>query len=384
MVRKKAAEPAVSTMEAGPLQTLTLSRKPLLEACKLAASVCPKTDVKPILQCLQLQAADGVLRIAATDLERGVMLTLHDPSIEGTGTLLVEAELLVKSLGRLDTDQVTFRVEEEELHVEDPHCHLTLRTRTESFPDIPEPEGEPTCKVLAGVLADLIERVMPALGDDDPTKKFYMKPCCWKVGNGQLELQATDGRCLVVACGAAPFQQSVEGDTLIPPSTLRMLAAIARIDPDQDVEVWVGKNEIYFRVATALLYGRLVEGRFPPVRSALTGHKRKASGKTTAGELVRACRQAELACTAEKTTITAELGPDGITLTSAATGRGQSQAEISADVKGQDKVMLLPGNLIDALKVLPAETPVLVSSGGSTPFLVTWGDDYIFGCMPMV
>jgi DNA polymerase-3 subunit beta len=71
-----------------------LNRKELLAALDVAVAVAPKHSPKPILECVRIEAADGVVTLTATDLERGVTITLNKVDVTEPGVVAVHPNLL--------------------------------------------------------------------------------------------------------------------------------------------------------------------------------------------------------------------------------------------------------------------------------------------------
>lgn len=369
------------------LRGLTIDRKAFLAACSLAARVCPSRDVKPILQCLKLDVAGGQLAISATNLEQGISITLtEDFEAEGEGSLVVPAEVLVKALSRLTEDQVRLHVKEEAVLLEGKHSKLTLKMRgnPEDFPDMPVPDGEPTCRVTVGVLSRMVSRVLPFVASED-SPRFTLRAIRMGLAQGQIELDGSDGHGAAMTIGeAAIFQQPPDKDTLVPGHVFKLVAA-ASDDAGEEVSIRVEKNQVLFTVGGTRIYSAILTGKFPTeaMRQALKAAKAKAKTTVATVELLRAFQQAELVCTPERRSVQIRCGLEGIQVGADERELGDAIIEIASEVDGTDKTNLDPAIVVSALKCLPSDADVVICSSGPAPFVIRYGKDTIFLIQPL-
>lgn len=378
---KKPRKAAAEVPEAATGPQFVVRRKEFLAACKWAAEVCPSRNIKPVLQCLKLEFGQNTLRISATDLERGVTAYLTDGvHADSSDTYLLPADLLVNALSQFTADDVHFQPAEDCV-VLSGGCRLVLRTCSAEFPDISEPTGDPSCKVMVSILNDLFKQVQPVVGGEN--SRFSFQSIRWAVAKGRLELQATDGNAAVIASAEAPLQSDTPpNDFLVPPSAIK-LAVAGTHTSEEDVSVWLSPNEIYFRTSSTLVYSRLIEGRFPPLREVLGKAKKKATFQAKASVLVRATKQAALVLPndAHGVWVTAKAGT--VVFEARDQSLGESLVEIKAEVDGSDRVTLKAPYLIEALRALPVDADVTAESCGHSPFIFRLGNNYTLFLQPM-
>ena len=110
--------------------------------------------------------------------------------------------------------------------------------------------------------------------------KYAMRGVLWDMEEKKAKLVATDGKRLAVTSG--PCVAHGGGDKkgqshLVPPKAMSLLERIlADGDASQPVQVSLRANEALFRTERAVIYSRLVEGRFPPYRDVIP---KKANAK---------------------------------------------------------------------------------------------------------
>ena len=81
------------------------NRSALQETLTLVSSIVPSRTPKPIMQCLKISAADGAVKICATDGEVGIESVVVQVEIVREGVVVVPADKLV-SIVRESTDEV--------------------------------------------------------------------------------------------------------------------------------------------------------------------------------------------------------------------------------------------------------------------------------------
>ena len=88
-----------------PSTGLRIPRKRFVEALNRVKAVIPNQSVKPILQCVRMQTADGILQLAATDLELSVSVTLE--CVGDLPTCLVPCHELLQRIRTGTREEVT-------------------------------------------------------------------------------------------------------------------------------------------------------------------------------------------------------------------------------------------------------------------------------------
>jgi len=75
---------------------IVCDRAALLDALAMAASVVPNRSPAPVMLCLKLTAADGVLSIQATDGELGLTVHVSSVQVDEPGEALLPADKLTQ------------------------------------------------------------------------------------------------------------------------------------------------------------------------------------------------------------------------------------------------------------------------------------------------
>lgn len=391
-----AAEPKPA--ESGNLK-LTADRKALLDVCKWAAAACPaRKGACPKLDNLQLATVgETSLSVSGTDLDAYAAGRL--PATVGKpGVAQVNAELLVKALGKLTSESVELESDGDRLLLSDDRCELEFPVASEVLPPAPDLSKPPACKVMAGVLGDLFRRVNPAVASEEANSRYAMRGVHWLLGGGVLELQGTDGRAFAAARGPAPFQSvPTENQVVIPQAAFKLILD-GIDDPQEEISVWFDQGSVYFRSSAAVVAHRLLEGRYPDGRKAcLESHKTQSTYVVPAGKLLQVVGQA--AVVDHKVKVTADPDHEELRLEAEEKGRGNVSVRLPLEdlptgndakeaykpgIEGKDRTVLNAGYLTDNLKALDGDTVLTCKSGGNTPFVVeAFGGDYFLCLVPL-
>lgn len=151
---------------------ITINREELLDRLELVGKVSTKHITLPVLQCVLLQAVDGVFTIRATNLEIGIESNLTAEVIE-EGSVAVPSTILTQTISFMTTKDVTLRTEENILVIEGSGSETNIKTiPSEEFPNIPRitEKGQKINKTLFSLgiktasFAASVSSIKPELG----------------------------------------------------------------------------------------------------------------------------------------------------------------------------------------------------------------------------
>ena len=125
-------------------------------------------------------------------------------------------------------------------------------------------------EITAGSLREMIRRTIFAAADE--TARYSMTGVLWELDDDTARLVATDGQRLALAQGTATAHggHTTKGQTpVVPTKAMSLLERNLQDDPEETVKICLRPNEVLFRTGRAVIYSRLVEGRFPDYRQVL-------------------------------------------------------------------------------------------------------------------
>src|SRR3954469_16699899 len=245
---------------------ITASKDDLVQALGVVSrAVSTRTSVQ-ILSGILLEARDGELRVAATDMELSLRATLP-AQLEGDGAIVLPGKTLADIARLLPSDEVVIehRPTESVVHVTSGSASYTLHTyNPEDFPRLPELDAVQTFSVDRESLLETIGRVARAASRDE--SRPVLTGILVQFAGGRLVMAATDSYRLAVK--ETPLEgTSTELEAIVPARALQELARIAT--SGDEVEMGVHENQVIFSTGGMWLTTRRIDGQFPNYRQLL-------------------------------------------------------------------------------------------------------------------
>ena len=155
-------------------------------------------------------------------------------------------------------------------------------------------------------------------------------------------------------------------------------------DPDELVRVCLKPNEALFKTERAMIYSRLVEGRYPPYREVFP-KKQTVKVPLVAGSFHTAVRQAAIMTDDETKKVAFGFAPKKLTLQAKGSNTGRSKVELPLEYDGKAvNISFDPKFVTDMLRVLnPEDALTLELIDGNSVALFKNGDNYSYIVMPL-
>jgi DNA polymerase-3 subunit beta len=360
-------------------------REGLLAACQLASAAIPSRDVKPILKNLKAIAGDGRCTLMATDMEVGIRLDVQGLTIQEPGEAILPAARLIAILRESRDDELDIETDPSACLVRGPSLEFEMPSEDPSqFPDLPTFAEDKFHEITAGSLREMIRRTVFAAADE--TARYSMTGVMWELEDGVARLVATDGRRLALAQGTATAHggHTTRGQAPVVPTKAMSLLERNLQDDEETVKICLRPNEVLFRTERAVVYSRLVEGRFPDYRQVLP--KKQAVRVTLqAAPFQAAVRQAAIMTDEDSKRVTFRFAKNNLTLKAQGATAGRSKVELPLPYEGKTlEVNFNPNYLVEMLKVLPPDAELtldLIDAG--SPAMFRSGPDYSYLVMPL-
>jgi DNA polymerase-3 subunit beta len=243
----------------GTLKTVC-SRDELTRALGIVSrGVSTRTTVQ-ILAGILIEATEGKLNLAATDMELSLRTSL-EANVEDDGSVVVPGRLLLELSRLLPDADVSLEHKLEEAVVEVRCGSATYRLHTynaEDFPRLPDAEGVERHEVDRETLLETVARVSRSASRDE--SRPVLTGVLMRFEPGKLVMAATDSYRLSVK--ETPLEGSVpELEAIVPARALGELARIAQAG--DAIELGVHENQVVFGTGDAWLTTRRIDGQFP-------------------------------------------------------------------------------------------------------------------------
>ena len=255
----------VETMVGSGLR-LKCSREELVEKLAIVSRAVSMRPSVQILSGVWLQASEGTLELAATDMELSLRSSLG-ADIAEPGTVVLPGRLFVdiaRLLPAADVE-IAHSPEEGRVSVVSGSASYSLHTHSaEDFPKLPDLDETQTFAVPRGALLETITRVGRSASKDE--SRPVLTGILVRFGEGKLVMAATDSYRLAVK--ETPLEGSaLDLEAIVPAKALTELGRIA--GGEEAVDLGVHENHVVFRVGDVVLTTRRIDGQFPDYRQLI-------------------------------------------------------------------------------------------------------------------
>jgi DNA polymerase-3 subunit beta len=224
-------------------------------------AVVGKSPLAVLSNVLLTADTDG-LHVVATDLEIGMRRTVG-AKVEVHGSTTLPAKLFSDVIGGLPNDKVTLTLNTDTQTVKVECARSTSNIHgiaAEDYPNLPEMANQKGCVTLpAPVLKRAIEQVAVAAANDE--SRPVLTGVLVRLNGDCMTLAAADGfRLAVKKITLSEVVTDDQVEVIIP---ARALDNLARVLGGGDVELAWNAFTLQATTDAAVLYSRLIDGKFP-------------------------------------------------------------------------------------------------------------------------
>lgn len=366
---------------------ITCQRESLTNAFALAASIAPSRSPKEILQNVKVTAAGGRITLSATDMEVGIRLDLEEGvEIEVEGTALLPVQRTMAILRESNDESLAFETDESGIRVQGSRSKFRLPgSNPDEFPTGTEFDEDKYHVVATRLFREMVKRTVFAT--DAESSRFALGGVLLEMEDGKVTAVGTDGRRLarMEGPGEAVGGHQTSGSSTIVPTRAIQLIERALNEKDETVDIAARSNDLLVRTSNAVVYSRLVEGRYPNWRQVFPQREKAVQLDMTIGPLFAALRQAAIVTDHESRGIDFTFADGTLKLEASTADIGESQIELPVAYDGESITLTMDHRyLADFCKVLDNETNFLMEiESGAAPALMTTDDGYGYVIMPM-
>lgn len=349
----------------------TIERATLLKCLSHVQSVVERRNTIPILSNVLIEAAaDGSLRVKATDLDLQVVETLGAVSVESPGATTVSAHLLFDIARKLpDGSQVSLDVADNRMTVKAGRSRFSLPTLPrDDFPEIVEGELPTSFELPAATLAQLIDKTRFAISTEET--RYYLNGIFLHVTDDDLKAAATDGHRLARFTIARPDGAEGMPDVIVPRKCVGELRKLLDEQGDTRVLVDLSASKVRFTLGSVVLTSKLIDGTFPDYSRVIPTGNDKLLRLDPRSFWEGVDRVATIAT--EKTrAVKMALEPDRVTLSVTSPDNGTAAEELPADYRAEGFEIGFNANYLkDILGQIEGDTVELHLADAGAPTLI--------------
>jgi len=240
---------------------LSLSRDSLHAALGVVARVATRGTI-PILSNVLLEAADGMLKLRATDLD--IEITASAPAeVVARGATTVDAltlrDFIAKTSAKAD---IALEQVEGQLVVRCGRARLRLSVLpAEDFPNLEAVKSSHAFSLPAKPLAAMLAQAAIAISTEET--RYYLNGIYLHVSGERLRMVATTGHILARVDGPQPAGAQGMPGVILPRKAVAELARLAA-KTEGDVAIAVGSTKVSATFPGGIaLTTKLIDGTFP-------------------------------------------------------------------------------------------------------------------------
>lgn len=361
-------------------------REALTAAFQTVSGVVPTRTPKAILQNVKLEASKGQAVLIGTDQEVGIRYTITEADVQRAGEILLPTNRVLAILREMHGESVSLESSDSGTWVRGDRAEYKLGAENPAeFPAVADFGELPHHTVSAGALRQMIRRTIFAT--DTESTRYALGGILVELKGESMTLAATDTRRLAVVrgqCAAAFASGAVENPAPVVPSKAMSLIERSIADENGVVSIAIRQNDVLVKTATATIYSRLVEGRFPRYQDVIPTQS-QVRVDLTVGPFYSAVRQAQIVTSEESRGVDFQFNSGLLTLCSRAADIGESKVELPITYSGAELVITFdPRYIADLLRVLEAEQPLALELSDSESAAVFRTEDgYTYIVMPL-
>lgn len=355
----------------------TVERATLLKCLGHVQSVVERRNTIPILSNVLIEAEAGGIKLMATDLDLQVVDSIA-AGVETAGATTVSAHTLFDIARKLpEGSQVELSVSGDKMAIAAGRARFNLATLPrDDFPMIAETDLPTKFALPSETLRQIIDKTRFAISTEET--RYYLNGIFMHVVDGKLLAVATDGHRLARVAIDAPAGADGMPDVIVP---RKCVAEVRKLldEVTGDVEVSLNATKIRFRVGTAILTSKLIDGTFPDY-SRVIPTKNDRLLKIDTKALAEGVDRVSAIATERTRAVKMSLDRDRITLSVTSPESGTASEDVPAvyssegfDVGFNAKYLLdILGEIqTDEIEIhlADAAAPTLIREGATSPAL---------------
>src|SRR5690242_7427217 len=241
-----------------------VSKQNLQKELGFVQGVVEKKNTIPVLSNILIESVgESTIRITGTDLDVTIRCEMDAEEITTPGAMCVQARKLFEIARLLPDAPISFKKEDNDWVIVkcDRARYKMVGIARDSFPELPSFTSAPT-NVPAGLIKTFIDRTIFAITQDE--SRYTLSGAKLVLDGTTARMVTTDGHRLALVEKTGIVRNGAQDtiDTLIPRKTLAELTKLAA-QFNEDINLAMDDNHIYFQIGRRLLISRMLYGQFP-------------------------------------------------------------------------------------------------------------------------
>jgi DNA polymerase-3 subunit beta len=348
-----------------------------------------------LLGGILLEAAEGSVRLSATDMEISIQTTAA-AEVEDEGRVVIPARIFNDVVRSLPGGELALAHDRSEGVVRLSARENEYRIRAyaaEDFPQLPKFDEATAFKMSGDALAETVEKVSRSYSRDET--RPVLTGILISFEESRVRMVTTDSYRLSIKETdlATTFDGSREA--IIPARAMQEVSRIYASSDEEQVEVVLSENQALFRIGDVLFGTRLIEGNFPEYKRLLpNAFEREISVQRE--DLIDTLRRVNLF--AQRQTppvpVTLDFSEGAVEVTVRNGEVGEARERLPAGSEDEFHISFNPTYLLDGVSAVDSEKVIFRLNESLKPGLIVPGGsddessdgeepDFLYLIMPM-
>ena len=360
---------------------LKCNRTSLLAALQTVMSVVPTKSTVPILQNVKLHAHGKDVFLLGTDLDVGIVREVTGCEVKAEGILILPPGPFVGLLREATDEDVSIESDGNLANISFKGGKFKLvGAEPKEYPNFPVFESKSAVPMETKDLRDMIAKTIFAVSND--TTRNALTGILVVLKGKDIRMVSSDARRLAMVKRKVEKNEHGALEVLVPPKALTLLEKTLGPE-DETIQVAVQQNQFLMRSHNAMVFTRLVEGKFPDYDAVIP---KDYDHKVYLGveEFLAAVRQAALMTSDRCKAVKMQIRENHLTLLSRAQDLGEAKVDLAAKYTGNEvEIVFNPDFFIDVLRVVGEEGVTLEFKDKASAVVMRGGKDYTYLVMPL-
>ena len=358
------------------------NKSDLQNGVQIVSKAVPSNTTMSILECILIEASNGIIKMTANDMEIGIETVLKGSIVE-EGMVALESKMLVDLVRKLPDGEITIQTDEKyEATIICGKLKFKINGRSgEDFSYLPVIERNEAVVISMFTLKEVIRQTIFSIGISESNK--IMSGIHIMITGDQLKVTSLDGHRSSIR-NIKLKNNYTDKEVIVPGKTMTEISKIIGGDADKDVSIYLSSSHIIFEFDDTVVVSRLIEGKYFSVDKMLSSDyetKISVNRKEISDSIDRSMLFSK---EGNKKPIVLNI-TDGSLEIKVNSPLGSMDDEIEIEKQGRDIMIgFNPKFMIDAMKVIDDETVDMYFVKPKAPcYIKDANESYIYMILPV-
>ena len=358
------------------------NKSDLQNGVQIVSKAVPSNTTMSILECILIEASNGIIKMTANDMELGIETVLKGSIVE-EGMVALESKMLVDLVRKLPDGEITIQTDEKyEATIICGKLKFKINGRSgEDFSYLPVIERNEAVVISMFTLKEVIRQTIFSIGVSESNK--IMSGIHIMITGDQLKVTSLDGHRISIRNIKLKNNYN-DKEVIVPGKTMTEISKIIGGDADKDVSIYLSSSHIIFEFDDTVVVSRLIEGKYFSVDKMLSSDyetKISVNRKEISDSIDRSMLFSK---EGNKKPIVLNI-TDGSLEIKVNSPLGSMDDEIEIEKQGRDIMIgFNPKFMIDAMKVIDDETVDMYFVNPKAPcYIKDANESYIYMILPV-